>query len=144
MRLRQWGIWVQTAGRKANYRLAMLTASKILWQNEPFTKHISLVEIHSSEIQCYLCFSFLRPNITEYTQGYPGVFVPKKTIIRTATKQTRTTRQGWAGKVFWLPGTGREIENHIPVLREGNKKIAFPFFGKGNLSSQYLYIGWIC
>ena len=28
--------------------------------------------------------------------------------------------QGWAGKAFWLPGTGREIENHIPVLREGN------------------------
>ena len=30
--------------------------------------------------------------------------------------------QGWAGKAFWLPGTGREIENHIPVLREGNGK----------------------
>ena len=28
--------------------------------------------------------------------------------------------QGWAGKAFWLPGTEREIENHIPVLREGN------------------------
>ena len=28
--------------------------------------------------------------------------------------------QGWAGKAFWHPGTGREIENHIPVLREGN------------------------
>ena len=28
--------------------------------------------------------------------------------------------QGWAGKAFWLPGTGREIRNHIPVLREGN------------------------
>ena len=25
---------------------------------------------------------------------------------------------GWAGKAFWLPGTGREIENHFPVLRE--------------------------
>ena len=28
--------------------------------------------------------------------------------------------QGWAGKAFWFPGTGREIENHISVLREGN------------------------
>ena len=28
--------------------------------------------------------------------------------------------QGWAGKAFLLPGTGREIENYIPVLREGN------------------------
>ena len=28
--------------------------------------------------------------------------------------------QGWVGKAFWLPGTGREIENHIPVLREKN------------------------
>ena len=28
--------------------------------------------------------------------------------------------QGWAEKAFWLPGTGREIENPIPVLREGN------------------------
>ena len=26
-------------------------------------------------------------------------------------------KQGWAGKAFWLPGTGREIENHI-FLRE--------------------------
>ena len=28
--------------------------------------------------------------------------------------------KGTAGKAFWLPGTGREIENPIPVLREGN------------------------
>ena len=28
--------------------------------------------------------------------------------------------EGWAGKAFWLPGMGREIDNHIPVLREGN------------------------
>ena len=43
--------------------------------------------------------------------------------------------QGWAGKAFWLPGTGREIENHIPVLREGNgnSQIATGREGKGNL-----------
>ena len=44
-------------------------------------------------------------------------------------------RQGWAGKAFWLPGTGREIENHFPVLREGNgnSQIATGREGKGNL-----------
>ena len=43
--------------------------------------------------------------------------------------------QGWAGKAFWFPGTGREIENHIPVLREGNgnSQIATGREGKGNL-----------
>ena len=46
-----------------------------------------------------------------------------------------TPNQGWAGKAFWLPGTGREIENHIPVLREGNgnSQIATGREGKGNL-----------
>ena len=32
----------------------------------------------------------------------------------------KSSGQGWAGKAFWLPGTGREIEDHIPLLREGN------------------------
>ena len=43
--------------------------------------------------------------------------------------------QGGAGKAFWLQGTGREIENHIPVLREGNgnSQIATGREGKGNL-----------
>ena len=42
---------------------------------------------------------------------------------------------GVSGKGFWLPGTGREIENHIPVLREGNGnlQIAKGREGKGNL-----------
>ena len=53
--------------------------------------------------------------------GWVGWRIPKK--------------QGWAGKAFWLPGTGREIENHIPVLREGNgnSQIATGREGKGNL-----------
>ena len=43
--------------------------------------------------------------------------------------------QGLPGKAFWLPGTGREIENHIPVLQEGNgnSQIATGREGKGNL-----------
>ena len=28
--------------------------------------------------------------------------------------------RGEQEKPFWLPGTGREIRNHIPVLWEGN------------------------
>ena len=49
---------------------------------------------------------------------------------------TEAQSQGWAGNAFWLPGTaGREIENHIPVLREGNgnSQIATGREGKGNL-----------
>ena len=39
------------------------------------------------------------------------------------------------GQNFLFPGTGREIENHIPVLREGNgnSQIATGREGKGNL-----------
>ena len=48
---------------------------------------------------------------------------------------TMVRNQGWAGKAFWLPGTGREIENHIPALREGNGnlQIATGREGKENL-----------
>ena len=53
-----------------------------------------------------------------------GIFLSRWQIGR-STVHARililtSTTQGWAGKAFWLPGTGREIENHIPVLREGN------------------------
>ena len=44
---------------------------------------------------------------------------PDFTFSRVFRNQNSSS-QGWAGKAFWLPGTGREIENHIPVLREGN------------------------
>ena len=37
------------------------------------------------------------------------------------------------GRTFWLPGTGSEIENHIPVLREGTVNLKMPRKGKGNL-----------
>ena len=51
----------------------------------------------------------------------PGPFSESKSeYSRQNSIRVKSAYQGWAGKAFWLTGTGREIENHIFVLREGN------------------------
>ena len=59
---------------------------------------------------------------------------PDFTFSRVFRNQNSSS-QGWAGRAFWLSGTGREIENHIPALREGNgnKEMLREGKGMGNL-----------
>ena len=61
------------------------------------------------EIDWWLCFIFSDTIWTKLSKCKKNIF----SLLHFRVLLVR-------GKAFWLPGTGREIENPIPVLREGN------------------------
>ena len=84
--------------------------------------HVCDVFVFTSGGSSIVVKSFQK-QITINQKGAPINLQAIKIWCDAMQEMSRLTRfgQGWAGKAFWLPGTGREIENHIPVLREGNR-----------------------
>ena len=83
---------------------------------------------------------WVTPNKINISNGYTSSFKTKSKNTLSKAKShepfllftnLEAWKQGWAGKAFWLPGTGREIENHIPFYGKGTgiRKC----YGKGNL-----------
>ena len=71
---------------------------------------------------------WVTPNKINISNGYTSSFKTKSKNTLSKAKShepfllftnLEAWKQGWAGKAFWLPGTGREIENHIPFYGKG-------------------------
>ena len=87
-----WKIWVGICWWK-------------IWEEVPYLIYMVCVSLYLYLPLSWSLISFVFVCVCVFVLAFLYVFV----LV-----------QGWAGKAFWLPGTGREIENHIPVLREGN------------------------